>query len=90
MVRWTTLVIVCVHVQFAPPNFLGMWSMALVLSLPVKYIVIITKMTCLTSGTVILIQNGQTALYEAALHGHVAILRLLLEKEADVNICDKV
>ena len=80
----------CVHVQFASPSVLGVWSIALVLSLPLKYNAIFTEMTCLTSGTVILIQNGQTALHTAAFNGHMAILRLLLEKEADVNICDKV
>ena len=35
-------------------------------------------------------ENGRTALFEASLEGHVAIVRLLLEKRADVNICAKV
>ena len=35
-------------------------------------------------------QNGWTPLYEASLDGHVAIVRLLLEKRADFNISDKV
>ena len=31
-----------------------------------------------------------TALYVASQEGHVTEVRLLLEKGADVNICDKV
>ena len=36
------------------------------------------------------LQNGVTALHMASFHGNVEIVRLLLEKEANPNICDKV
>ena len=35
-------------------------------------------------------QIGQTPLWKSSFEGHVAIVRLLLEKRADVNICDEV
>ena len=36
------------------------------------------------------IQDGNTALLVAALRGHVAVVQMLLEHNADVTICDKV
>ena len=36
------------------------------------------------------LQDDVTALHAAAFNGHVAIVRLLLEKGANPNMCDKV
>ena len=35
-------------------------------------------------------QEGVTALFIASQEGHMTVVRLLLEKGADVNICNKV
>ena len=40
--------------------------------------------------SVVITQNGVTAPYYASQEGHVTVVRLLLEKGADVNICEKV
>ena len=38
----------------------------------------------------VMTQKGVTALYFASHEGHVRVVRLLLEKGAAVNICNKV
>ena len=38
----------------------------------------------------VMIQDGRTALWIASRNSHVTVVRLLLEKGADGNICDKV
>ena len=40
--------------------------------------------------SMVMTQNGMTALYFASQEGHVRVVRLLLEKGAAVNICNKV
>ena len=40
--------------------------------------------------SMIMTQEGATALFFASQEGHVAVVRLLLKKGADVNICNKV
>ena len=36
------------------------------------------------------VQDGCTGLFYASLYGHVEIVQLLLQRHADVSICEKV
>ena len=45
---------------------------------------------CLSMVSMVTKQEGVTALKIASQEGRVTVVRLLLEKGADVNICDKV
>ena len=39
---------------------------------------------------IIITQDGRTPLFFASFNGHLPVVRILLEKGAGVNICDKV
>ena len=45
---------------------------------------------CLLMVSKVTTQEGVTALYIASYNGHIKVVRLLLEKGADINICNKV
>ena len=47
-------------------------------------------MISLSMVSIVITQNGAIALYTASHKGHVTVVRLLLEKGANVNICKKV
>ena len=49
-----------------------------------KFVISLSMVSMLTT------QKGVTALYYASREGHVTVVRLLLEKGADLNICSKV
>ena len=44
----------------------------------------------MTATYLYIIQNGQTALFYASMDGHVAVVELLLQKHADISICEMV
>ena len=48
------------------------------------------KLLFVISLSMVMTQEGVTAIYIASFRGHKRVVRLLLEKGADVNICDKV
>ena len=47
-------------------------------------------MVTLSMVSMVMTQDGVTALFCASLGGYVRVVRLLLDKGADVNICRKV
>ena len=51
---------------------------------------ILTILLFVISLSMVMTQEGWTALYMASHQGHETVVRLLLEKGADVSICDKV
>ena len=54
------------------------------------YVAIIVQSVQLFCATLIIIQEGLTALMEATKRGHKNIVKALLERKADTSITDKV
>ena len=50
----------------------------------------VLKLLFVISLSMVMTQKGVTSLYIASQNCHVTVVRLLLEKGTDVNICDKV
>ena len=42
------------------------------------------------SASFVYLQDGRTALYQASKNGHLAAVQLLLQRHADVSLCDEV